>query len=256
MNARTHDRMFAALGIASVVLALGGLFTGIAAGAPFVTLGSSTREGRERAREAGWHGGLDRRVHPGAQPRRLPRVRGLGDGAARRRPARDDRPQRRDQLRDGRPSSPSAPGVPSTSAPATAWARSWRRHSSTFPRHCSSGHGSCSRSSCSRSARLALTRSARGPRLERDRVRRRHARGGSDADAGSRTVERLALVHLDRRGPASRSPARSAPGRRWSRSRSSIGAGRKGARRLPYRACRLTAVSRSTRDSFSGLRTP
>ena len=42
MNARTHDRLFAGLGIASVVLALGGLFTGIAAGAPFVTLGSNS----------------------------------------------------------------------------------------------------------------------------------------------------------------------------------------------------------------------
>jgi hypothetical protein len=54
MNARTHDRLFAALGIASVVLALGGLFTGIAAGAPFVTLGSSSAKvASELAKPAG-----------------------------------------------------------------------------------------------------------------------------------------------------------------------------------------------------------
>lgn len=54
MNARTHDRLFAGLGIASVVLALGGLFTGIAAGAPFVTLASSsTKVASELAKPAG-----------------------------------------------------------------------------------------------------------------------------------------------------------------------------------------------------------
>lgn len=54
MNARTHDRLFAGLGIASVVLALGGLFTGIAAGAPFVTLGSnSAKVASELAKPAG-----------------------------------------------------------------------------------------------------------------------------------------------------------------------------------------------------------
>lgn len=54
MNARTHDRLFAGLGIASVVLALGGLFTGIAAGAPFVTLGSSSAKvASELAKPAG-----------------------------------------------------------------------------------------------------------------------------------------------------------------------------------------------------------
>jgi hypothetical protein len=41
MNARTQDRLFASCGIATVALSLGGLFTSIAGGAPFVTLGSS-----------------------------------------------------------------------------------------------------------------------------------------------------------------------------------------------------------------------
>jgi hypothetical protein len=46
--------LFAGLGIASVVLALGGLFTGIAAGAPFVTLGSnSAKVASELAKPAG-----------------------------------------------------------------------------------------------------------------------------------------------------------------------------------------------------------
>ena len=98
MTARTQDRLFAACGIAFVALELGGVAIG--GKTHHLTVSSSATQVAHALAEPAGTLVLGRGLHRALELRVLPRLRRLGCQQARRRPARQDRPRRRHELRD------------------------------------------------------------------------------------------------------------------------------------------------------------